>query len=53
MPVRSILAILAPGVAICPAIVSAQTPDGTTPLQYTALPTPCRAVDPVDRGQAK
>jgi hypothetical protein len=33
------------GIAICPAIVAAQTQGGTTPLQYTALQTPCRAVD--------
>jgi lysophospholipase L1-like esterase len=33
------------GIAISPAIVAAQTQGGTTPLQYTALQTPCRAVD--------
>jgi hypothetical protein len=33
------------GIAICPAIVVAQTQGGSIPLQYTALQTPCRAVD--------
>jgi hypothetical protein len=42
---RSIVALLAFGIATCPSIVTAQTPSGTTPLQYTALQTPCRAVD--------
>jgi hypothetical protein len=42
---RPIVALLALGIAACPAIVSAQTPGGATPLQYTALQTPCRAVD--------
>jgi lysophospholipase L1-like esterase len=42
---RPTVALLALGNATCPAIVSAQTLDGTTPLQYTALQTPCRAVD--------
>jgi hypothetical protein len=45
MLVRSILALLAFGIATCPAILTAQTLSGTTPLQYTALQTPCRAVD--------
>ena len=45
MLLRSILALFAAGIATCPAILIAQTPSGTTPLQYTALPTPCRAVD--------
>jgi hypothetical protein len=45
MLVRGILALLAFGIATCPAILTAQTLSGTTPLQYTALQTPCRAVD--------
>jgi lysophospholipase L1-like esterase len=45
MLLRSLLALLAAGIATCPAILTAQTPSGTTPLQYTALQTPCRAVD--------
>src|ERR1700677_2789362 len=45
MLVRSLVALLAFGIATCPSIVTAQTPSGTTPLQYTALQTPCRAVD--------
>jgi hypothetical protein len=45
MLVRSIVGLLAFGIASCPAVVTAQTLDGTTPLQYTALQTPCRAVD--------
>src|SRR6202789_2811485 len=45
MLVRSILALLDFGIATCPAILTAQTLDGTTPLQYTPLQTPCRAVD--------
>ncbi len=31
--------------ASCPAFLTAQTPDSKTPLQYTPLQTPCRAVD--------
>ena len=45
MPIRSIVALLAFGIAACPVFVTAQTLDRTPPLQYTALPTPCRAVD--------
>jgi lysophospholipase L1-like esterase len=45
MLVRSILALLAFCIASCPAILTAETLSGTTPLQYTALQTPCRAVD--------
>src|ERR1700678_1510173 len=45
MLVRSFQALLAFGIATCPGILTAQTPSGTTPLQYTALQTPCRAVD--------
>ena len=45
MLVRSLVALLAFGIATCPGILTAQTASGTTPLQYTALPTPCRAVD--------
>jgi lysophospholipase L1-like esterase len=43
--VRSLVALLAFGTATYPGILTAQTPSGTTPLQYTALQTPCRAVD--------
>ena len=45
MLIRPIVAFLGLGIATCPAIISGQTLGGTTPLQYTALPTPCRAVD--------
>jgi hypothetical protein len=45
MLVRSIRALLVFGIATCPAILTAQTLSGTTALQYTALQTPCRAVD--------
>ena len=48
--VRSILALLALGVAICPPIVGAKTLGGTTPLQYTALQISCRAIDTRDKG---
>jgi hypothetical protein len=45
MLVRSIVALLVFGIASCTAILTAQTLNATTPLQYTALQTPCRAVD--------
>jgi hypothetical protein len=45
MLVRSFRALLAFGIATCSAILTAQTLSGTTPLQYTALQIPCRAVD--------
>ena len=45
MLVRSFRALLAFGIATCPAILTAQTLSATTPLQYTALQIPCRAVD--------
>ena len=45
MLLRSLVALLAFGIATCPGILTAQTLSGTTPLQYTALQTPCRAVD--------
>jgi lysophospholipase L1-like esterase len=43
MLIRPIVALLAIGIAAGPAILTAQTL--TTPLQYTPLETPCRAVD--------
>jgi hypothetical protein len=45
MLVRSFRALLAFGIATCSAVLTAQTLSATTPLQYTALQTPCRAVD--------
>jgi hypothetical protein len=45
MLVRFIVALLSFGIATCPAMVTAQTVNGAIPLQYTALQTPCRAVD--------
>jgi hypothetical protein len=45
MLVRSFRALLAFGIATCPAILIAQTLSGTAPLQYTALQIPCRAFD--------